>query len=82
MQVRSLIGLIAAGLLSGTAGAASELAREGHYLFAWAGDADGRGEDFIAVIDADPVSPRYGELLTSAASMLASRSGSGDSVDY
>jgi hypothetical protein len=50
-------------LASGAANAAS-----GHYLFAWAGDPSGHGEDFIAVIDADPNSPGYGKLLTSAAS--------------
>lgn len=36
----------------------------GHYLFAWAGDAEGKGNDFLAVIDADPASPSYGGLLT------------------
>jgi hypothetical protein len=38
------------------------------YLFAWAGDTAGEGEDFIAVIDSDPASPGYGKLVTSAAS--------------
>ena len=50
-------------LASGAASAAS-----GHYLFAWAGDPSGHGEDFIAVIDADPNSRDYGKLVTSAAS--------------
>jgi hypothetical protein len=36
----------------------------GHYLFAWTGDADGKGKDFLAVIDADPASSSYGKLLT------------------
>jgi len=35
----------------------------GHYLFAWTGDADGKGNDFLAVIDADPASSSYGRLL-------------------
>ena len=39
----------------------------GHYLFAWTGDADGKGNDFLAVIDADPASPSYGHLVTSVA---------------
>lgn len=39
----------------------------GHYLFAWTGDADGKGKDFLAVIDADPASPSYGKLLTTTA---------------
>ena len=42
--------------------------RPGHYLFAWAGDRAGKGEDFIAVIDADPASVDYGRLVASAAS--------------
>lgn len=40
----------------------------GHYLFAWAGHRAGQGEDFIAVIDADPASADYGGLVASAAS--------------
>ena len=44
----------------------------GHYAFAWASaagrDAEGReGVDFLAVIDADPASPTYGRLVTTAA---------------
>jgi hypothetical protein len=38
-----------------------------HYLFVWAGDADGKGNDFLAVIDADPASATYGHLLTTVA---------------
>lgn len=37
----------------------------GHYLFAWAGDFEHKGNDFLAVIDADPASPTYGRLVTS-----------------
>jgi hypothetical protein len=48
-------------------------AAPGHYLFAWAGDPTGRGEDFIVVIDADPDSPGYGKLVASAASGLPTR---------
>lgn len=36
----------------------------GHYMFAWAGDIDQQGNDFLAVIDADPHSASYGHLLT------------------
>jgi hypothetical protein len=36
----------------------------GHYLFVWAGAADGKGNDFLAVIDADPSSASYGKLVT------------------
>jgi hypothetical protein len=38
-----------------------------HYLFVWAGDAAGQHADFLAVIDASPSSPRYGQLLTTLA---------------
>jgi len=37
----------------------------GHYLFAWTGDEKLEGNDFLAVIDADPDSPRYGKLVAS-----------------
>ena len=39
-------------------------AAPGHYLFAWTGDAANKGNDFLAVIDADPASPSYGHLMT------------------
>jgi len=39
----------------------------GHYLFAWTGDAAGKGNDFLAVVDADPASPGYGHLVATAA---------------
>jgi hypothetical protein len=41
--------------------------KPGHYLFAWTGDAAGKGNDFLAVIDADPASPSYGRLVTTVA---------------
>ena len=36
----------------------------GHYLFAWTGDFAYKGNDFLAVIDADPASASYGRLMT------------------
>ncbi len=42
-------------------------ASAGHYLFAWTGDKDQKGNDFLAVIDADPASPSYGHLVTTLA---------------
>jgi 56kDa selenium binding protein (SBP56) len=36
----------------------------GHYLLVWAGDRAHKGNDFLAVIDADPASASYGRLLT------------------
>ncbi len=36
----------------------------GHYMFAWTGDAEKKGMEFLAVIDADPASATYGKLMT------------------
>ena len=33
------------------------------HLFVWAGDADGKDSDFLAVLDVDPKSPRYAEVV-------------------
>jgi hypothetical protein len=41
-----------------------ETAPSGHYLFAWTGDLNKKGNDFLAVIDADPQSKSYGQLIT------------------
>ena len=51
------LGLFGAGCLPAFA--------KGHYLFAWTGDEKLEGNDFLAVIDADPASPGYGKLITS-----------------
>ncbi|HZS58364.1 MAG TPA: hypothetical protein VFA43_03775 [Gemmatimonadaceae bacterium] len=50
-------------LVVGVGGPAAAQSR-GHYLFAWAGDAERKGNDFLAVIDADPSSATYGKLVT------------------
>ena len=42
-------------------------AESGHYLFAWTGDVAKKGNDFLAVIDADPSSASYGLLVTTVA---------------
>ena len=36
------------------------------YLFVWAGDADKQQSDFLAVVDVDPRSPTYAEVLATA----------------
>ena len=46
---------------------AQRAAATGHYLLVWAGDRDKKGNDFLAVIDADPSSASYGHLLTTLA---------------
>lgn len=39
-------------------------AADSPYLFVWAADADGQDSDFLAVLDADPGSATYGDVLT------------------
>jgi len=41
------------------------LAAPDSYLFVWAGDADDKASDFLAVVDADPASPRYAAVVAS-----------------
>jgi hypothetical protein len=41
------------------------LAQKNPYLFVWAGDDTQKSSDFLAVIDADPSSPKYGEAVAS-----------------
>jgi hypothetical protein len=48
-------------------------ATAGHYMFVWSGDANGEAEDFLAVIDADPASPGYGNTVASVASGIKSQ---------
>jgi hypothetical protein len=36
---------------------------DSRFLYAWAGDADKRHSDFLAVIDADPRSPTYASVV-------------------
>ena len=38
-----------------------------HHLFVWAGDPAKSGNNFVAVVDADPASSTYGRLVTSVA---------------
>ena len=41
------------------------------YLFAWCGDDDKTASDFLAVIDADPASPGYGQVVATAPTGVA-----------
>lgn len=63
--------LLAVSLLCSTTTWADETASRppsrGHYLLVWTGDRALKGNDFLAVIDADPLSPTYGRLLTTLA---------------
>lgn len=62
-RLSPVLCLLAAFCLPGLAPAATP--PPGHYLFAWTGDEKGEGNDFLAVIDADPASSTYGKLITS-----------------
>ena len=42
----------------------SSLAASSRFLFVWAADADAAHTDFVAVLDADPDSRSYGDVLT------------------
>jgi hypothetical protein len=42
-------------------------AQNNSYLFVWAGDDTKKSSDFIAVLDANAASPRYGQVVASAA---------------
>ena len=46
--------------------AAAPAAARGDYLFVWASDAGAKTSDFLAVIDADPKSRRYGDVVATA----------------
>jgi hypothetical protein len=46
---------------------AAGFSQSNSYLFAWGGDDAKKGNDFLAVIDADPVSPHYGQAVASVA---------------
>jgi hypothetical protein len=66
--MRPILGLLAMFVVIGFPGYAQQQAKpSGHYMFAWAGDVDHKGNDFLAVIDADPKSATYGRLMTSVA---------------
>ena len=53
---------VCCGFLALYAYAAS--AADSSYLFVWTGDADRQDSDFLAVLDANPKSPSYGDILT------------------
>ena len=62
----NLLGLgtalfLAAVPLTGCAGSAGPMQKQ--YLFVWAADQDAEDSDFLAVIDANPASPSYGQVL-------------------
>ncbi len=66
-MLRALIAMALASLSQATAAQAQPPQKSGHYLFVWSGDQEKKGNNFLAVIDADPTSPGYGKLVTSIA---------------
>jgi len=62
-----LFAMTLASLPHAAAAQAQPPQKSGHYLFVWNGDQDKKGNNFLAVIDADPASPGYGKLVTSIA---------------
>lgn len=64
MNKVALILSTCAVALAGTA-AASE-PKPARYIYAWAGDEDEKDSDFLAVIDADPKSATYGQVVATA----------------
>lgn len=44
--------------------AAAAAARPGSYVYVWAGDADEKDSDFLAVVDADPASATYAKIVS------------------
>jgi len=59
-RVLLAVFLIACGSCAKTAATT-----DGEYLFLWAGDAERKASDFLAVIDASPTSAHYGSIVAS-----------------
>lgn len=60
---------LSAGLLASigvAATAAADVGMPARYLYAWAGDEDEKDSDFLAVIDANPASSSYGQVVATA----------------
>lgn len=64
-KLLAVLGALSAFAISGQSVAQDDT---GKYLYVWVGDRAGEGNDFIAVIDADPGSANYGRIVTSKAS--------------
>lgn len=60
-----------AALLAATALAAAAPAATTDYLFVWTSDVTAKKADFLAVIDTDPASPRYTEVVATVPTDVA-----------
>ena len=69
---RLLTSLFLTTILCGAAAAAGAEA-SARYVYAWAGDADEKDSDFLAVIDADPGSKGYGTVVATAPTLASDR---------
>ncbi|MGH9746121.1 MAG: hypothetical protein ACRD59_08435 [Candidatus Acidiferrales bacterium] len=65
--VVALVAMVGAGSLGVLAQNSAKATSGSDYLVVWAGDDAHQGNDFLAVIDADPQSASYGRLVTSIA---------------
>jgi hypothetical protein len=66
--VWSLLGVVLYSLaVAAQSAQPPQTAAPEHFLFVWAGDRALKGNDFLAVIDADPASASYGRLVTTLA---------------
>ncbi|HEX6609832.1 MAG TPA: hypothetical protein VF051_03565, partial [Hyphomicrobiaceae bacterium] len=64
-MLRTLLAMgLALGLVQGPGRAASPT---GQYLYVFSGDQAGKGNAFVAVIDADPKSATYGKPMAAVA---------------
>src|ERR1044072_364521 len=66
MKTKLLQALSAAAVLMSAAPAPTP-----RFLFVWAGDADRKASDFIAVLDVTPHYPSYGRVIASVAARAA-----------
>jgi hypothetical protein len=70
MSYRSLIlvtvALCSTGIFRSAETKTAAPSQGSSYLFVWAGDAARQSTDFLAVIDANPSSPSYGRIVSSA----------------
>jgi hypothetical protein len=66
MMIRGLIVFLVVVVGCLPARRTQDAGQASQYLYVWAADPDSSDSDFLAVIDADSASDRYGEVLTAA----------------
>lgn len=66
-MLRMVFILSLASLALGTPAHSQSTQGSGRHLFVWAGDQAKAADAFLMVVDADPASPTYGQLVTSVA---------------